>query len=36
MPKKSIEEWEEDAIESVPYLASDEKGLIIRKLHKFH
>lgn len=26
MPKKSIEEWEEDAIESVPYLASDEKG----------
>ncbi|CAI4059055.1 hypothetical protein N7582_001274 [Saccharomyces uvarum] len=26
MPKKSIEEWEDDAIESVPYLASDEKG----------
>ena len=26
MPKKSIEEWTEDAIESTPYLASDEKG----------
>ncbi|CCE65528.1 hypothetical protein TPHA_0L01750 [Tetrapisispora phaffii CBS 4417] len=26
MPKKSIEEWGKDAIESAPYLASDEKG----------
>lgn len=26
MPKRTLEEWEEDAMESVPYLASDEKG----------
>lgn len=26
MPKRSLEEWEDDALESVPYLASDEKG----------
>ncbi|CCE90423.1 Rim2p TDEL_0B02940 [Torulaspora delbrueckii] len=26
MPRKSLEEWEEDARASVPYLASDEKG----------
>ncbi|KAL3235309.1 Mitochondrial carrier protein RIM2 [Nakaseomyces bracarensis] len=26
MPKRTLEEWEDDALESVPYLASDEKG----------
>lgn len=26
MPRKSLEDWEDDAKESVPYLASDEKG----------
>lgn len=31
MPKKSLQEWEEDARESLPYLASDEKGSNFRE-----
>lgn len=31
MPKKSLDEWGEDAIESAPYLASDEKGANYRE-----
>lgn len=31
MPKKTIEEWTDDAIESTPYLASDEKSANYRE-----
>ena len=31
MPKKTIEEWTDDAIESTPYLASDEKSASFRE-----
>ena len=30
MARKSFEEWEDDAIESVPYLASDEHAATLR------
>lgn len=31
MPKKSIEEWADEAVESTPYLASDEKSAAFRE-----
>ncbi|KAG0664083.1 Pyrimidine nucleotide transporter, mitochondrial [Maudiozyma exigua] len=31
MPKKSIEEWADEAVESTPYLASDEKSSAFRE-----
>ncbi|QLG70631.1 hypothetical protein HG535_0A05720 [Zygotorulaspora mrakii] len=31
MPRKPLDEWEEDARESLPYLASDEKGSNFRE-----
>ena len=33
MPRKSLEDWSNDAIESVPYLASDEKGSNFREVN---